>query len=155
MIGKSDEKVMQESKTPFTTGTRGPYPPFKKSTSLHEARNKYKSDRAKGEKMRKTDFGQEVSNAPKVPRLGPTKSIPVHHSPSDSLPSYRKEEAKVTNEKFEIPSNWEVSRIEQNSELEKSFKKEMREILPMEERSQGYEIERRLEDYEEHSKDFT
>lgn len=151
---------MHESKTPHNAkDARNYQAAIKKSTSLYEARQKHKTDRAKNERFRKSenfidtkeDEDEEIA---KVPRLIPTKSSPVNNNPRNhdddllySLPSYRNgEEYKVRGDPFEGHENWEVSRIEKNSDLEKSFKKEMRGILPMEEHKRFMpEVERRLD----------
>lgn len=151
---------MQESKTPFTgKESKSNYPPIKKSTSLYEARQKHKNDRAKNDKFRNADNfdefkeGSDLDTA-KVPRLIPTKSSPVnergYRGDDDlmhSIPSYRENEHfKPKHEAFDLADNWEVSRIENNSEFERSFKKEVRNILPTEERkSTMSESERRLD----------
>lgn len=52
-----ENKGMQESQTPFNTSNRSAYPPFKKTSSLNEARNKLKAERVKNEKGRRNiDF---------------------------------------------------------------------------------------------------
>jgi hypothetical protein len=155
---QSEENGMQESKTPYSVN-RVINPPFKKATSLVDARNKHKSDRAKNDRFRKSDnfndnTDDDRADFAKVPKLIPAKSYPVnqHKQEEDqmySLPSYRNnEEYKVKGEPFEGVDNWEVSRIEPNSDLERSFKKEMHGLLPGDEQNKGfgYEIERRLED---------
>ena len=155
-----EDHGMAESKTPFNSTNRNPYPPFKKSTSLYEARNKMKTERAKIEKGKKGDNTNNTKESsdkdiPKVPRLIPAKSSPGESLKRDddgmySIPSYRKkDEMKGKGDLSEYPVNWEVSRIEQNSDLEKSFKKEMTGFLPFEEqKSSGAEIEKRLEGFD-------
>lgn len=158
-----EENNMQESKTPYNVNKNPPLP-FKKSTSLYEARNKHKTDRAKNDRFRKSDNFNDNTDDDRadfamVPRLIPAKSSPINQQMHDdeqmySLPSYRNhEEYKVKGEPFEEVENWEVSRIEPNSDIERSFKKEMHSILPLEEhKAYGYEVEKRLEDLEDDGK---
>ncbi len=132
---------------------------IKKSTSLYEARSKHKAERSKNEYLNRLedpcdsnkDEGVEVG---RVPRLNPTKSSPVNdyiiRNDEDiafTIPSYRhSNDLKARGDNYDVPDNWEVSRIEQNSDVERSFKNEVRVLLPDEERKlQNYEIERRLE----------
>lgn len=145
---------MSESKTPNNTK---PVPVnMKKTTSLNEARQKHKVDRARNERFRKSDNfndkeDDEDIETKNVPRLIPAKSSPINDPKlvddlAYSIPSYRNEAP------FDLVDNWEVSRIERNSELERSFKKEMRGILP-EEETKHYipEAEKRLNIFGEES----
>lgn len=149
----SRDGISHEAKYTNTSKDRKDAPHvIKKSTSLYEARNKRKNDRAKIDKLRpkegSTDDNQDVAN---IPKLNPTKSSPVNENFKNnidednmfSLPSYRQHDGKL-NDVFDTPDNWEVSRIEKHSEFEKSFKKEVHNILPEETKKYGYEVEKRL-----------
>jgi hypothetical protein len=145
---------MHESQTPSTI-KESKHDPIKKSKSLFEARQKHKTEKAKNDRFKKSDNFDEgkiedsdLDIANKVPRLLPTKSSPVNERKWEddltySIPSYRlHEEFKSKVEPFE-GENWEVSRIEKNSEFERSFKKEMKGIIPIEEKK-FFEVEKRL-----------
>ena len=161
-----EDKGMHESKTPFNNTNRSGYPPFKKTTSLNEARNKLKSDKTKNDRGKKNDnfnnakesMGNGKQKVPKLLQSKPSLANQVRGLKEEDLftpPSHRKQkDSKIEQDTLEIPVNWEVSRIEQNSELEKSFKKEMRGILPFEEKKHfGYEVEKRLHTYENNEYD--
>ena len=124
---------------------------LKKSTSLYEARTKHKNDRSKNEKMKKnSDTKDDKNDMANVPKLNQTKSSPINdyvdsnNANGFSLQSYRPAEAKPQEDIFDAVENWDMSRIEKNSEFEKSFKREMRGILPEERKHLGYEVEKRL-----------
>lgn len=127
---------------------------LKKSNSLYEARNKHKNERARFYKTKKSsDVNDDDKDIANIPKLNPTKSSPVNENNRGmnddndfSLPSYRQDDGnnRPKEEQFETNDNWEVSRIEKRSDLEKSFKKKMRGILPEEHKCYGYEVEKRL-----------
>lgn len=122
---------MQESKTPYNGSKKDGPNSMKKATSLFEARQRHKTDRARNERFKKSDNFNETKEdegveIAKVPRLNPTKSSPVNDYPQRkddlkySLSSYRHhDDQKLKDPNYETLENWEVSRIEKNSEFEK------------------------------------